>query len=102
MPTEEAPPGAAPTPEDLASPMRWLLLGAFAVLLGLLVVSGVAAVHVLRDMHQQAQTIRAASAERAQALANICVSIQVYDQTIEHYATGARIDPDPVVIDGLG
>ena len=102
MPTEEAPIGATPTPEEPASPMRWLLLGAFAILMGLLVVSGFTAVHVLRDMHQQAQTIRAASAERAQALSNICVSIQVYDQTIEHYATGARIEPDPDVIDGLG
>src|ERR1700733_6582441 len=102
MPTEEAGAAATPTPDEPRSPLRWTLLGTFAILLSLLVVSGVAAVHVLREMHQQAQSIRAASAERAQALSNICVSIQIYDQTITRYAASVRAEPDQDVIDGLG
>ena len=101
MPTETASAAATRTPDEPRSPLRWMLLGAFAILLGLLVVSGGAAVHVLRQMHRQAQSIRAASAESAQALSNICVSIQIYDQTIAHYATSARTEPDQDVIDGL-
>jgi signal transduction histidine kinase len=101
MPTEEASAAATPTPDELRSPLRWTLLGAFAILLALLVVSGVAAVHVLREMHWKAQSIRAASAEREQANSNICVSIQVYDQTITRYAASLRAEPDQDVIDGL-
>src|ERR1700679_4316401 len=100
MPTDQSSAAAAVPPEELHSPLRWTLLGAFVILLALLVVSGAAAVHVLRAMHQQAQSIRAASAEREQALANICVSIQVYDQTIAHITAGGEADPD--VSAGLG
>jgi signal transduction histidine kinase len=102
MPTEEASAAATPKPDELRSPLRWALLAAFAILLSLLVVSGVAAVHVLREMHRQAQSIRAASAERAQALSSICVSVQIYDQTITRYAATLRGEPDQSVIDGLG
>ena len=101
MPTDQASAAATPPPDELRSPLRWTLLGAFAILLALLVVSGVAAVHVLREMHGQAQSIRAASAERAQANENICVSIQVYDQTITRYAASPLAEPDQEVIDGL-
>src|SRR5580692_8635913 len=101
MPTEEAGAAATPTPDEPRSPLRWTLLGTFAILLALLVVSGLTAVHVLREMHQQAQSIRAASAERALANSNICVSIQVYDQTITRYAAGPRAEPDQDLVDGL-
>jgi signal transduction histidine kinase len=101
MPIDSAPVAVTAAPDEPGSPLRWMLLGAFAILLGLLVVAGVTAVHVLRAMHQQAQSIRAASAERAQALSNICVSIQVYDQTIAHFATAGNAAPDPDVIDDL-
>ncbi|MGA3237602.1 MAG: sensor histidine kinase [Bryobacteraceae bacterium] len=101
MPTEEASAAATPTPDVSRSPLRWTLLGAFAILLALLVVSGVTAVHVLREMHRQAQSIRAASAEREQANSNICVSVQIYDQTITRYAASPRAEPDQDVIDGL-
>jgi signal transduction histidine kinase len=97
----EASAAATPTPDELRSPLRWTLLGAFAILLALLVVSGVTAVHVLREMHRQAQSIRAASAEREQANSNICVSVQIYDQTITRYAASPRPEPDQDVIDGL-
>src|SRR5580658_3325229 len=102
MPTDEASAAATPTPDEFRSPLGWTLLGAFAILMGLLVVSGLAAVHVLRAMHQQAQSIRAASAERAQALSNICISIQIYDETIAHYAAGPHAEPDQEVVVGLG
>jgi signal transduction histidine kinase len=102
MPTDEASAAATPNPDELRSPLRWTLLGAFAILLGLLVVSGIAAVHVLRAMHQQAQAIGAASAQRAQALSNICISIQIYDQTIAHYAADPHAEPDQEVVAGLG
>jgi signal transduction histidine kinase len=88
--------------DEFRSPLRWTLVGAFAILLGLLVVSGLAAVHVLRQMRTQTQSIRAASAERAQALSNICISIQVYDQTIAHFAAEPHGEPDQEVIVGLG
>ena len=42
-----------------------------------------------------------ASAEREQANSNICVSIQIYDQTITRYAASPRAQPDQDVIDGL-
>jgi signal transduction histidine kinase len=101
MPTDEASAAATATPDEPRSPLRWTLLGAFAILLALLVVSGVTAVHVLREMHRRAQTIRAASAEREQANSNICVSIQIYDQTITRYAASPRAESDQDVIDGL-
>jgi signal transduction histidine kinase len=101
MPTDEASAAATPTPDEPRSPLRWTLLGAFAILLALLVVSGLTAVHVLRAMHRQAHSIRAASAEREQANSNICVSIQIYDQTITHYAASLHGEPDQEVIDGL-
>jgi signal transduction histidine kinase len=100
MPTE-ASAAATATPDEPRSPLRWTLLGAFAILLALLVVSGLTAVHVLREMHQQAQSIRAASAERAEANSNICVSIQIYDQTITRYAASLHAEPEQEVIDGL-
>jgi signal transduction histidine kinase len=102
MPTDEASAAATAKPEEIRSPLRWALLGAFAILLGLLVVSGIAAVHVLRQMHQQAQSIRAASAQRAQALSNICISIQIYDQKIAHFVSDPHAEPDQDVVDGLG
>lgn len=102
MPTDEASAAATPPPDEFRSTLRWILLGAFAILLALLVVSGIAAVRVLKAMHQQAQSIRAASAERAQALSNICISIQIYDQTIAHYAADPRAEPDQEVVVGLG
>src|SRR6202789_1192975 len=97
----EASAAATSTPDEPRSPLRWAALGAFAILLALLVVSGVTAVHVLREMHRQAQSIRAASAEREQANSNICVSIQIYDQTITRYAASLHAEPDQEVIDGL-
>jgi signal transduction histidine kinase len=97
----EASAAAPPTPDEPSSPLRWTLLGAFAILLALLVISGLTAVHVLRAMHQQAQSIRAASAEREQANSNICVSVQIYDQTITRYAASLHAEPDQDVIDGL-
>jgi signal transduction histidine kinase len=101
MPTDEAIAAATATPDEPRSPLRWTLLGAFAILLALLVVSGLTAVHVLREMHQQAQSIRAASAEREQANSNICVSVQIYDQTITRYAASLHAEPEQEVIDGL-
>src|ERR1700684_1623441 len=97
----EASAAATSTPDEPRSPLRWALLGAFAILLALLVVSGVTAVHVLREMHRQEQSIRTASAEREQANSNICVSLQIYDQTITRYAASPRAQPDQDVIDGL-
>src|SRR5271156_774828 len=101
MPIDEASAAATSNPDELRSPLRWTLLGAFAILLGLLVVSGLGAVHVLRAMHQQAQSIRAASAQRAQALSNICISIQIYDQTIAHYVADPHAAADHEVVAGL-
>ncbi|MGA7234206.1 MAG: sensor histidine kinase [Bryobacteraceae bacterium] len=75
---------AAPTiPQDdpRRSPLRWVLLILFAVLLGIMLAAGMAALGDLRKMYAEQQNVRHAFAERETGISNLCLSIQVYNLT---------------------
>ena len=93
----------SPVPTNLPSPepewpsrgVRWVLLGAFLGLLGLIVASGVAATRTLRQMHEQEQAARRTLAERAQNLSNLYISIEVYNEGIQRYVGYPAEKSDP-------
>jgi signal transduction histidine kinase len=63
------------------SPLRWVLLLVFAVLLGIMLAAGMAALGDLRKIYAQQQTVRHAFAERETGISNLCLSVQVYNLT---------------------
>ena len=65
--------------------LRWVLLGAFLGLLGLIVASGLKATRTLSQMHQQELQARRDVTDRTQALSNLYISIEVYNDGIERY-----------------
>jgi signal transduction histidine kinase len=98
MPTTiENPSLPAPDAEWPSPRLRWVLLGSFLALLALILTAGVTATRTLRAMHQQEQEARLASAERAQQLSNISVSIEVYNQDIGRYVGVPPERADPQV-----
>lgn len=78
---EIGPMTATPENEPRRSRLRWVLLGVFTILLALMLAAGLAALRDLRQMYAQQQTVRHAFAERARGISNLCLSIQVYNQT---------------------
>jgi signal transduction histidine kinase len=97
MPTSiENPDLPAPDAEWPSPRLRWVLLGAFVCLLALIFVSGAHATRTLREMHQQEQDARRVMADRAQALSNLYISIEVYNQNIGRYVgyPAEKADPD--------
>lgn len=72
---------AIPQDDPRRSPLRWVLLILFAVLLGIMLAAGLAALGDLRKMYAQQQTVRHAFAERETGISNLCLSIQVYNLT---------------------
>lgn len=86
---EEAP--GPPLPRSL----RWVVAFAFLSLLGLMVVSGLAALRVLNAMHQEETAAHHLWAQRAQNLTGLCVSIQLYSETAQRYVdAGTRAGED--------
>jgi signal transduction histidine kinase len=94
------------------SPVRWVLLIVFAVLLGLMLAAGMAALSDLRRMYAEQETVRHAFAERARGISNLCLSIQVYDETardgdfsdstrasLQRLSNGIRADVDRLATD---
>jgi glucose-6-phosphate-specific signal transduction histidine kinase len=65
---------------------------AFAGLLGITLGSGLAALGNLNRMHASEQAARRLVAERAQVLAGLCLSIQIYDQTADRYLEAPSAD----------
>jgi signal transduction histidine kinase len=77
--------------------MRWVLLGAFLGLLGLILVSGAHATRTLEQMHRQEQAARRVLADRAQTLSGLYISIEVYNESIQRYVGYPAGKPDPGV-----
>ncbi len=63
------------------SPLRWVLLIVFAVLLGIMLAAGLAALNGLRKMYAEQQNVRHAFADRARGISSLCLSIEVYNHT---------------------
>ncbi|MGA1994398.1 MAG: sensor histidine kinase [Bryobacteraceae bacterium] len=76
----------------MRSHLRWVLTLAFAGLLGITLGSGLAALGNLNRMHASEQAARRLVAERAQVLAGLCLSIQIYDQTADRYLEAPSAD----------
>ncbi|HUB79675.1 MAG TPA: sensor histidine kinase [Bryobacteraceae bacterium] len=77
--------------------LRWVLLGTFTALLGLILVSGAAATRTLREMHRQEQEARRALSQRAQSLSKLYISVEIYNQDIGRYMGEPSEKPDPEV-----
>jgi signal transduction histidine kinase len=88
---------ASPDPDWPSHRLRWVLLGAFLGLLGLLLISGAAASRTLKRMQQQEQVARRDVADRTRNLSGLYLSIEVYNETIQRYAACPEGKPDPVV-----
>src|ERR1035441_4743967 len=88
---------ASPDPDWPSHRLRWVLLGAFLGLLGLILISGAAASRTLKRMQQQEQLARRDVAERTRNLSGLYLSIEVYNEAIQRYAACPEGKPDPVV-----
>jgi signal transduction histidine kinase len=77
--------GATQEPPPPSSKLRWLLLCVSALLLAILLVSGVLAVRVLSEMHTQEMAVTRALTERTRALSGLWVSIQSYNQAMQEF-----------------
>jgi len=85
----------SPSSEHLNEPLpgtpRWIISGVLLGLLGIMLVSGMTALHDLDEMHRGEQEARRAYLTRTSALNGLCVSIEIYGTTVQHYVTS--IDP---------
>src|SRR5262249_23685553 len=77
-----------------AARLRWVLLGAFAGLLGLLVFSGLSALRILEAMNGQEQEVRQALARRTQTLSGLCLSVQVYNESLQRFVIQPAAEPE--------
>ncbi|HWC99057.1 MAG TPA: sensor histidine kinase [Candidatus Sulfopaludibacter sp.] len=86
----------SPSSERLNQPLpgtpRWIISGAFLGLLGIMLIAGMTALQDLNEMHRGEQDARRDFLVRTQALSGLCLSIQIYGETVQHYV-GAT---DPV------
>jgi signal transduction histidine kinase len=78
-----------PPSERLNQPLpgtpRWIISGAFVGLLGIMLISGMTALHDLDEMHRGEQAARQRYLVRTQKLSGLCWSIQIYGETVQHY-----------------
>ncbi len=85
----------SPSSERLNQPLpgtpRWIISGAFLGLLAIMLISGMTALRDLDEMHRGEQEARRDFLVRTQALSGLCLSIQIYGETVQHYVTA--IDP---------
>jgi signal transduction histidine kinase len=88
---------ASPEFDSPSNGLRWVLPGAFLGLLGLILISGVAASRTLHQMQQQEQLARRDVADRARNLSGLYFSIEGYNEAIQRYAACPAGKPDPVV-----
>jgi signal transduction histidine kinase len=83
--------------EALPGKLRWVLLAAFLGLLAIGLLSGSAALRALAEMHAQEQTVRHALAARTQSLGGLCLSIQIYNETLQQYVSSPGAEPDELM-----
>ena len=81
-------------PAPPSSRLRWLFLCVSAFLLALLLVSGVLVVRFLSQMRIQEMAATRALAERTRALSGLWLSIQSYDQAVQHFVAQTAADQD--------
>lgn len=72
-------------------------MGAFLGLLGLMLGSGLAALRDLDQMHAQEQAARRQFFQRTQALSGLCLSIELYSDSIQHYVATPADDAVPAI-----
>jgi signal transduction histidine kinase len=70
-----------PEKDTQSSSLRWVLLLVFAILLGLILAAALVALSDLHKIYAQQESVRHAFAERARGISNLCLSIQIYDET---------------------
>src|SRR5450756_2981028 len=92
--SESAETGEWKEPAPPSSRLRWLFLCVSALLLALLLVSGVLAVRFLSEMCTQELAATLALAERTRALSGLWLSIQSYDQAVQHFVAQTAADQD--------
>src|SRR5664279_2200182 len=92
--TENADTGAWREPTPPSSKLRWLFLWVSILLLALLLVSRVLAVRFLSEMRAQELAATRALAERTRALSGLWLSIQSYDQAVQHFVAQTAADQD--------
>jgi signal transduction histidine kinase len=73
----------------LSGTLRWLLAAICAVLLALLLVSGILGVRFLDQMHAREREVTGALMDRTQLLSALWVSIQNYNQAVQQYVAQA-------------
>jgi signal transduction histidine kinase len=92
--TETADTAAWKEPTSPSSRLRWLFLCVSAFLLALLLLSGVLVVRFLSQMRTQELAATRALAERTRALSGLWLSIQSYDQAVQHFVAQTAADQD--------
>jgi signal transduction histidine kinase len=92
--TESADAGVWKEPTPPSSRLRWLFLCVSAFLLALLLLSGVLVVRFLSQMRTQELAATRALAERTRALSGLWLSIQSYDQAVQHFVAQTAADQD--------
>jgi signal transduction histidine kinase len=72
--------------------LRWVLIAVFAALLGIMLAAGIVALQALRRMYAEQQAVRHTFEDRAQGISNLCLSVEVYNQTVQgaDFSDGAR------------
>src|SRR5262249_10934181 len=89
-------PNGFPSQEFGFRRLRGLLLAVCALLLGLLLASGIIAVHFLRDLYAQELSVRHALTERTQMLFGLWVSVQGYRQAVEQFVSETQAGREQV------
>jgi signal transduction histidine kinase len=92
--TETADTAAWREPTPPSGRLRWLFLCVSLFLLALLLLSGVLVVRFLSQMRTQELAATRALAERTRALSGLWLSIQSYDQAVQHFVAQTAADQD--------
>jgi signal transduction histidine kinase len=76
----------------LSGRLRWILAIVCAVLLALLLLSGIFAVRFLDEMHSREREVTRALMERTELLSSLWVSIQNYNEAVEQFVAQANAE----------
>jgi signal transduction histidine kinase len=91
---ESAAGGSWVAPAPPSSTLRWLFLCVSAFLLTILLLSGFLVARFLAELRDQELAAARALAERTHALSSLWVSIQNYDQAVQHFLAQTAADRD--------
>ncbi len=90
--SESADTGAWREPTPPSSKLRWLFLCVSALLLALLLVSGVLAVRFLSQLHAQELAATRELAERTHELSGLWLAVQSYNQAVQQFVAKTTTD----------